>query len=903
MSNALRVIGTWLTATALCTAPAWADADVVVGLLPDMPPFQQWPEGAAPSGYDVDLLAELSQSTGRRFAYRRFANFDELQQAMRKGDVHLATSVSRTATREPELVFTRPYVPPQQQALLARNTVTSIPGAPDLAGRCLALLSGHASAEAAIDRFPLANRRFFPDVGAAVAAVAEQQCDLAFGSLRPMTVASRQWPDLIVARRFSFATGHLRLAGPLSQGKLVGVLDAALAQRDPARDKALAARWLEPLDATPPAVTLPHAALPAEAMRPLRVGYLPSDRPATYTSRDGAAQGLGIDLLNAVIARVGLTVKEFVPIGLSRGLEELAHNRLDVMLGAGETAQWARQVTFVGPYKTSPLAIVSRESDPVLGLDALRGERLAMAENFFARGYVSAMEPTIDVVDCPHSNACFDLVEQGLADATIHQLDGLMERLHARGARVLSISGVLARIFDEDNIVLSPQRAALALPLRQALDQALQEDLPRIERSWAERNAEGGIDWQTAQRWLLAGLGLVALLFGAWWLHARRLHAEAVKTQAARQETEQYLAFMAHEVRNALQSVAGAVSMLGGPDHDNGGERRSLLQALSHSARSTLGLMDGLLDRHRLRMGRFEPRLQAESLLEIVRSVVDEVRPAAQNKGLTLTLSAADVHGMWMVDALRLQQVVRNLVVNAVKFAAAGRIDVGMSLRLSARGDAWRQLRIAVSDEGPGIAPQRLPTLFKAQRSLGGDRNGSGMGLHLSREILGAMGGTLDVQSQPGRGACFALQLDLQPAPRMLHSRAGSLQRVLIVEDEQVYAMLLQHVFEAEGIEAHVVDSVVRAEAALVDAAAPFDLLLSDVNLVGGTLFDLLDRLQADPKMASRLPPIVAMSASADAEQANELERRGVIKFLTKDADVDRLCSHIREAYDDSRTG
>lgn len=868
-------------------------AHIVVGLLADYPPYQLWPAGGEPSGLDVDLLRLLTAPAGVRLEFRRFEQFPDLRDAARRGQVDLLTSMARTSARETEYAFTRPYVM-QDQTLVVRRNATAFTGTPDLAGQVLALTSGHASADAALERFPLALRRYYPTPTATVDALIRGEADFAFGSLPTMAARVAEQPGAVrLARSFSFTVGRLHLAAPVARAEVVRFLDQALgalpaSQLATLLEQAAAARATAPQAAA-------HAHGPAAASgaaRRLRVGYLALDRPASFTE-DGQADGLAIRLFDAVARRAGLGRPDYVALELAPGLQQLRDGRIDALLGVSETAERRRTLQFVGPYRSTPLAIVSREGDSVWSLERLRGRRLGMVKGFFALPFVHAMEPTVQIVECASSEACLDLVERREADATLYGIEGLPDRLRQRSGRLV-LSGTVPQLDDEDNIALARGHEALAATLRQALDTALVADLPAIEQAWStERNAPR-FSWRHWLPWIgatLAGLVAVALAAAG---HYLRLRREVARTERARDEAEQYLVFLAHEVRSALQSVDGTVKLLQSQRLSEPGRRTQLLSALQHGATATLGTLNDLLDRHRLRKGRFEPTLARATPADVVHALVTEMQPVAAAKGLSIDCTsetgAAVGTACWM-DALRVQQVLRNLIVNAVKFTAAGVIQV--RLESQPRGDGWHTLRITVRDPGEGMSAAQQQHLFEPLRSHGGDRPGTGLGLLLSREMAQALGGTLEVASTPGAGSSFTLVLPVQLAPSAA-APIGEGWRVLVVEDSEVYAMLLTHALEARGARVRVVGTLAAARQALEQAA--FDLVVADVHLPDGTLADWAagwDASATGRALRQARPPVLGMSASADEVAITRLQALGVAAVLVKDGDTVRFAEAL----------
>ncbi|WP_207185920.1 transporter substrate-binding domain-containing protein [Rubrivivax gelatinosus] len=884
---------------ALCIAAAPARAaerdvlkagDVVtVGLVERFPPFHEWQPGQpAPTGMDVELLAELSRQTGLRFRYERFAEFPALQQALADGRVRLTTAVAQTPERALTLRFTRPYAS-VQQAFVGAAAITSVPATPDLSGRRVAVTRGYVTESIAAERFPSASRPAYANVTAALDAAERGDVDFVFEALPTLRtlLAERPRSHLAVLRTYGFPEGHLRLATGMRDAALVRQLDATLAALDPAFTKALRDKWLPPAPPPPP--------LPADDtldVAPLRVGYLSGDLPFTTEVRPGVADGLGIRMMKEVAQRAGLQVASFQPMSLADGLEALADGRLDVMLGLTDIAERRDRMTFVGPYRANPLVLISPRQFSVWDLQQLAGQRLAMIRGYFGQPYIRAAYPMVDIVECTSFDDCLTLLEEGRAEAALYGLQGAYARLGPRSGSRLHITGTVPGLYDEHNLGLSLARATLAPRLRDALNAVLAEDMPRIEREWAQSEVRARVDWQRVRlSAYAAGAALLALAL-AWWWHSRTLRREIERTRRARQESEQYLAFLAHEVRNSLQSVSGAVALLRGSSP--GIAERPLLDVLGRSSRATLGLLNALLDRHRLHEGRLALELRPESLERCLREAVDEIQPMAQAKGLALAFERrTPLDGWWRLDALRLQQVLRNLLVNAVKYTDSGQVTLAAGLEPSARGAVWRRLVIAVIDSGAGVAAASRERIFEPFHTEGGDRPGSGLGLGLSRDLVHAFGGTIEVDSAAGAGATFTLAFDLEAAEQPPQAAPGHVDRVLVVEDSPVYGLLLRQAFENLGIAVVLAETLEAARGALVESVAgagvttpSFDLVLCDRYVGDGEAGELLRFMRDAVRPGVRLPPVICMSAEVEPEAQARLLAAGAREVLAKESDV-----------------
>jgi two-component system, NarL family, sensor histidine kinase EvgS len=894
-----------LPATPVVEAAPQAGDVITVGVLGHFPPFYRWDTNAgAPTGLDAELLAEISRTTGLVFRWRRYDSFPALLAGLQAGEVRMTTATALTADRARQLRFTRPYAS-VQQAFFGPSAITSVPATPDLSGRRLAVVMGYASESIAAERFPAAARPSYPSIEAALDAVQRGEVDFVLEALPALEALARERvaAGLAVLRTYGFPEGHLRLATRGSDEALVRQLDAAIEQAQAQVLPALRQRWLPPA----PTPSVPAAA-PLD-VAPLRVAFLPGDRPFTLVRGDGQADGIGIRMMQRVAERAGVPLAGFEPMTLSAGLEALREGRIDLMLGLTDIAERRDRITFVGPYRANPLVVISRKQYSVWGLHQLAGQRLAMVKGFFGLPYVRSTWPTVQIVECETFDECLQLLEDGTVNAALYGLQGAYERLGPRAGSTLQITGTVPGLYDEHNLGLTAARASLAPRLRDALNVALHDDMPGIEATWSAEEQTAARSGQLLRRVLLTaaiGLPMLGLL---WWLHWRRLRREIGRTEAARQESEHYLAFMAHEVRNALQSVGGAVVLLRGsgePAGPGGAVARAeaqqpLLEALGRSTRSTLGLLDGLLDRHRLHAGRLALELRPESLERVLRAVVDEVEPMARAKGLVLRMEPQTaLSGWWMLDALRLQQIVRNLLVNAIKFSPQGEVSVRASLRPATEGLSARRVCVEVVDQGPGLPEALRGRVFDGHHSSGGDRPGSGLGLTLCRDLARALGGSLVIAGPAGAGTTATLEFPVEPAAAAGPGASPRAQRLLVVEDSVVYALLLRQAFENQGVQVTVAENLAAAREALTasmaglgDTLPAFDLVLADTHLDDGTADTLLAFMHGQVRPGARLPPVVCMSAQFDEPQRQRLREAGAAALLTKDGDVASFATRV----------
>lgn len=352
-------------------------------------------------------------------------------------------------------------------------------------------------------------------------------------------------------------------------------------------------------------------------------------------------------------------------------------------------------------------------------------------------------------------------------------------------------------------------------------------------------------------------------------------HARTLAEQANRAKDE-FLATLSHELRTPLNAILGWSRLMQSDDFsaDNLGKG---LVIIERSARSQAQIIDDLLDMSAILSGKV--RLQAEhfDIAGLVRSTVELLRPNALAK--RIELSATGIHAgsvPFFGDAGRLQQVLTNLIGNALKFTPA---DGAVSVRLELSGE---QLWLAVQDSGIGIAEDFLPHVFdrfcQADASTTRRAGGLGLGLSISRQLVDLHGGQLTATSPgPGAGATFTVALPLQhgashpPLPPPAPARVGPLPqqvrdrldgiRVLLVDDEDDSREVARAFLLGAGAEVACAGDARQAERLLADSA--FDVLVSDIAMPGRDGYDLVRCIRQDPGGAGPVAAIAAIALTA----------------------------------------
>jgi signal transduction histidine kinase/ActR/RegA family two-component response regulator len=360
----------------------------------------------------------------------------------------------------------------------------------------------------------------------------------------------------------------------------------------------------------------------------------------------------------------------------------------------------------------------------------------------------------------------------------------------------------------------------------------------------------------------------------------RAAEAARASAETANRAKDEFLATMSHELRTPLNAVLGWTMIL----RSNGDDevmRRRALDTIERNARAQAKIIEDLLDVSRIVSGKLILEPTAVNLVTAIESAVDGVRLAADTKRLAvrrrLDRTAAIVNG----DPTRLQQVVSNLLTNAVKFTPAGG---WIEVRLEGSDG---MARLSVADNGQGINPEFLPHVFERFRQADGSttraHGGLGLGLAIVRHLVDLHGGTVHVASPgPGGGSTFTVEIPLMqaapaetPAPSSLPD-VGTMERpldgvrVMVVDDDVDSRDLMTHLLERAGA---AVTSLASAAAVLekIDAVAPH-VLISDIGMPGHDGYELLRLLRTLDSSCANVPAIAVTAYARPDDGVRAME-------------------------------
>ncbi len=360
---------------------------------------------------------------------------------------------------------------------------------------------------------------------------------------------------------------------------------------------------------------------------------------------------------------------------------------------------------------------------------------------------------------------------------------------------------------------------------------------------------------------------------------------ERQRAETANIAKSNFLANMSHEIRTPMNGILGFSKIL--LREELSADARQHAEIIRAASKTLLGLIDDVLELSKIEANKIILEPEPTQLRELVDELVSLFRHGADERGLLLGVEYDEHLPEWVeIDALRLRQILINLIGNALKFTPEGSVSLNLS-----RGDG--ELLIALQDTGVGIPEDKLEAIFEqfsqADNTLSRHYSGGGLGLSIVRRLVSLMQGEITVESRLDEGSCFRIRLPLQEVDAPFDEVVAQalperfIASVLVAEDDKINRMVVSRFLSDFGCQVECVENGQLATEAM--AQGQYDLLLMDLHM------PQLDGIAATRRIRESDPytPIVALTADAMSSERDAALAAGMNDFLVKPLQQDRL--------------
>ena len=393
---------------------------------------------------------------------------------------------------------------------------------------------------------------------------------------------------------------------------------------------------------------------------------------------------------------------------------------------------------------------------------------------------------------------------------------------------------------------------------------------------------------------------------------AKDITTEALQTaENANKAKTDFLSNMSHDIRTPMNAIIGMTSLI---RHDAGNKAKVIEYAdkIDISSQHLLGIINDVLDMSKIEAGKTVFKYTDFSILDFITELNTIFHSQIDEKNQTLTIIKENIRHEWVNgDQVHLMQIFSNLVSNAVKYTQEGGKIQFLVEECETKSSVYAKYRFLVSDNGMGMSADFKDTIFdaftRAESSMTNKIQGTGLGMAITKNLVEAMGGTIDVESELGQGSCFEVLIDLRIAEDRFVSSAEQAEkdepagnvlkgmRFLCAEDNELNAEILMELLKIEGAECTICENGKRVlEAFEQSVPGDYDMILMDVQMPVMNGYEATKAIRRSSHELAKTIPIIAMTANAFSEDIQHSLAAGMNAHVSKPIEMKVLEKTIR---------
>ena len=381
--------------------------------------------------------------------------------------------------------------------------------------------------------------------------------------------------------------------------------------------------------------------------------------------------------------------------------------------------------------------------------------------------------------------------------------------------------------------------------------------------------------------------------------------------QEANRSKSSFLANMSHDIRTPMNAIIGITSLI---RHDAGDKGKVIEYAdkIDTSSQHLLGIINEVLDMSKIEAGKTVFKYSDFSIPDFIQELDTIFRSQISEKKQTLTITKENIRHEWVNgDQVHLMQIFSNLLSNAIKYTQEGGEIQLLAEECESNSSVYAKYRFLVCDNGMGMSADFKDRIFdaftRAENSLTNKIQGTGLGMAITKNLVDLMGGTIDVESEPGQGSCFEVFMDLKIAEGRSASPASQAEteeqdgnilkgmRFLCAEDNELNAEILTELLKIEGAECTICENGKRVlETFEQSVPGDYDMILMDVQMPVMNGYEATKAIRRSSHELAKTIPIIAMTANAFSEDIQHSLAAGMNAHISKPVDMKTLEKTIR---------
>ena len=381
--------------------------------------------------------------------------------------------------------------------------------------------------------------------------------------------------------------------------------------------------------------------------------------------------------------------------------------------------------------------------------------------------------------------------------------------------------------------------------------------------------------------------------------------------QEASRSKSSFLANMSHDIRTPMNAIIGITSLIR-YDAGNKGKVIEYADKIDTSSQHLLGIINDVLDMSKIEAGKTVFKYSDFSLLDFIQELDTIFHSQISEKKQTFTITKENIRHEWVNgDRVHLMQIFSNLLSNAIKYTQEGGEILLLAEECGSNSSVYAKYRFLVSDNGMGMSADFKNTIFdpftRVENSLTSKIQGTGLGMAITRNLVEAMGGTIDVESEPGQGSCFEVLIDLKIAGDRSVSLSSQAEtdepddnilqgmHFLCAEDNELNAEILMELLKIEGAECTICENGEKIlEAFEQSVPGDYDMILMDVQMPVMNGYEAAKAIRSSSHELAKKIPIIAMTANAFSEDIQHSLAAGMNAHISKPVDMKTLEKTVR---------